>query len=149
MKSAPRASAFVSPTLEVCVAPSATRRNAVFASLTMASAVVMGRVRSALFSGLGLAFVLVFQGVLQNFANYVVAHTLTGGTQTIAQGPVASQVAIKMFGTNGGGFFNANSAHPFENPSALTNLVQIVLIFSLGAARLTERVYEERFVNRA
>src|SRR6201999_1211151 len=54
--------------------------------------------------------------------------------QTIAQGPVASQEVIKMLGTNGGGFFNANSAHPFENPNALTNFIQIVLIFSLGAA---------------
>ena len=62
------------------------------------------------------------------------ATTLEGAKQTIAQGPVASQEVIKMLGTNGGGFFNANSAHPFENPNALTNLVQIILIFSLGAA---------------
>ena len=62
------------------------------------------------------------------------ATTLEGAKQTIAQGPVASQEVIKMLGTNGGGFFNANSAHPFENPNALTNLVQMILIFSLGAA---------------
>jgi K+-transporting ATPase ATPase A chain len=64
---------------------------------------------------------------------YVDATTLEGAKQTIAMGPVASQEVIKMMGTNGGGFFNANSAHPFENPNAITNLVQIILIFSIGA----------------
>jgi len=76
----------------------------------------------------------VWQGMPQNLSAYVDATTLEGGKQTIAMGPVASQEAIKMLGTNGGGFFNANSAHPFENPNALTNLVQMLLIFSLGAA---------------
>ena len=80
----------------------------------------------------GLFF--VWQGMPQNLGAYVDATTLEGGKQTIAMGPVASQEAIKMLGTNGGGFFNANSAHPFENPNALTNLAQILLIFSLGAA---------------
>ncbi len=80
----------------------------------------------------GLFF--VWQGVPQNLLPYTAATTLEGAKQLIAQGPVASQEAIKMFGTNGGGFFNANSSHPFENPSAITNLVQIVLIFSIGAA---------------
>jgi K+-transporting ATPase ATPase A chain len=80
----------------------------------------------------GLFF--VWQGMPQNLHAYTTAFTLEGMKQTIAQGPVASQEVIKMLGTNGGGFFNANSAHPFENPSALTNLVQIILIFSLGAA---------------
>src|SRR6185437_3839507 len=65
---------------------------------------------------------------------YVDATTLEGAKQTIAVGPVASQVAIKMLGTNGGGFFNANAAHPFENPTALSNLLQMVLIFAIGAA---------------
>src|SRR5581483_11520847 len=65
---------------------------------------------------------------------YTEATTLEGAKQTIAVGPVASQEVIKMLGTNGGGFFNANSAHPFENPNALTNFIQIVLIFSIGAA---------------
>src|SRR5207344_325664 len=65
---------------------------------------------------------------------YVDATTLEGGKQSIALGPVASQVAIKMLGTNGGGFFNANAAHPFENPTALSNLVQMISIFALGAA---------------
>ncbi len=79
----------------------------------------------------GLFF--VWQGMPQNLGAYVDATTLEGAKQTIAQGPVASQEVIKMLGTNGGGFFNANSAHPYENPNALTNFVQIVLIFSIGA----------------
>ncbi|MBL8668267.1 MAG: potassium-transporting ATPase subunit A, partial [Rhodospirillales bacterium] len=79
------------------------------------------------------ALFFVWQGVPQNLGAYVEATTLEGAKQTIAQGPVASQLAIKMLGTNGGGFFNANSAHPYENPTALSNLVQMVLIFALGA----------------
>src|SRR6476619_5046156 len=79
------------------------------------------------------ALVLVWQGVPQNLSAYTEATTLEGAKQVIAQGPVASQEVIKMLGTNGGGFFNANSAHPFENPNAITNLVQIILIFSIGA----------------
>ncbi|HTJ65871.1 MAG TPA: potassium-transporting ATPase subunit KdpA [Alphaproteobacteria bacterium] len=80
------------------------------------------------------ALFLIWQGVPQTFGAYVDATTLEGAKQTLALGPVASQEAIKMLGTNGGGFFNGNSAHPFENPNALTNLVQIVSIFSIGAA---------------
>src|SRR5579862_774005 len=80
----------------------------------------------------GLFF--VWQGMPQNLGAYTEATTLEGIKQVIAQGPVASQEVIKMMGTNGGGFFNANSAHPFENPNAITNFVQIVLIFSIGAA---------------
>ncbi|HEV7439027.1 MAG TPA: potassium-transporting ATPase subunit KdpA [Methylobacterium sp.] len=76
----------------------------------------------------------VSQGIPQTLGAYVDATTLEGAKQTIAVGPVASQVAIKMLGTNGGGFFNANAAHPFENPTALSNFVQIVSIFALGAA---------------
>ena len=81
-----------------------------------------------------LALFLVWQGMPQNLGAYVNAATLDGGQQVIAQGPVASQVAIKMLGTNGGGFFNANAAHPYENPTALSNFVQMVAIFALGAA---------------
>lgn len=77
---------------------------------------------------------LVWQGIPQTLGPYVDATTLEGGKQTIALGPVASQVAIKMLGTNGGGFFNANAAHPFENPTALSNFVQMLSIFVLGAA---------------
>ncbi|HVP00451.1 MAG TPA: potassium-transporting ATPase subunit KdpA [Bryobacteraceae bacterium] len=73
------------------------------------------------------------QGMIQNLHPYTTATGLEGGAQTIAQGPVASQEAIKMLGTNGGGFFNANSAHPFENPTPLTNFVQIILIFLIPA----------------
>jgi len=80
------------------------------------------------------ALVLVWQGVPQTMGAYVDATTLEGVKQTIAIGPVASQEAIKMLGTNGGGFFNANSAHPFENPTALTNFIQMISIFSIGAA---------------
>jgi len=77
---------------------------------------------------------LVWQGIPQTLGAYVDATTLEGAKQTIAVGPVASQVAIKMLGTNGGGFFNANAAHPFENPTALSNFVQMLSIFVLGAA---------------
>jgi len=79
------------------------------------------------------ALFLCSQGVIQNFHPYTVAKTVEGARQVIAQGPVASQEAIKMLGTNGGGFFNANSAHPFENPTPLSNLLQIVLIFLIPA----------------
>jgi K+-transporting ATPase ATPase A chain len=81
------------------------------------------------------ALLMVAQGVPQNLHAYTSAHTLEtpSQTQTIAQGPVASQEVIKMLGTNGGGFFNANSAHPFENPTPLTNLFQMLLIFVIPA----------------
>ncbi|TXJ11274.1 MAG: potassium-transporting ATPase subunit KdpA [Afipia sp.] len=81
-----------------------------------------------------LTFFLVWQGIPQTLGPYIDATTLEGAKQTIAIGPVASQVAIKMLGTNGGGFFNANAAHPFENPTALSNFVQMLSIFVLGAA---------------
>src|SRR5437868_7804566 len=80
------------------------------------------------------AVFLVWQGMPQTLGAYVEATTLEGAKQTIAVGPVASQVAIKMLGTNGGGFFNANASHPFENPTALSNFVQMISIFALGAA---------------
>jgi K+-transporting ATPase ATPase A chain len=80
------------------------------------------------------ALFLVWQGIPQTLGPYVDATTLEGAKQTIAVGPVASQVAIKMLGTNGGGFFNANAAHPFENPTALSNFVQMISIFTIGAA---------------
>jgi K+-transporting ATPase ATPase A chain len=80
------------------------------------------------------ALFLVWQGIPQTLGPYVDATTLEGAKQTIAVGPVASQIAIKMLGTNGGGFFNANAAHPFENPNALSNFVQMISIFAIGAA---------------
>jgi K+-transporting ATPase ATPase A chain len=79
------------------------------------------------------ALLLVAQGVPQNLHAYTVAHTLEGQTQTIGQGPVASQEAIKMLGTNGGGFFNANSSHPYENPTPFSNFLQILSIFIIPA----------------
>lgn len=81
-----------------------------------------------------LTLVYVWLGMPQTLGAYVNATTLEGAQQTIAVGPVASQVAIKMLGTNGGGFFNANAAHPFENPDAISNLIQMVSIFAIGAA---------------
>ncbi|KAB2670863.1 potassium-transporting ATPase subunit KdpA [Ochrobactrum sp. LMG 5442] len=81
---------------------------------------------------LTLAFVSL--GVPQTIGAYAEATTLEGARQVIALGPVASQLAIKMLGTNGGGFFNANSAHPFENPDAISNLIQMVAIFAIGAS---------------
>lgn len=80
------------------------------------------------------ALVLASQGVIQNFSPYREVTTLEGAKQIIAMGPVASQEAIKELGTNGGGFFNANSAHPFENPTPLTNFLEMLLIFAIPAA---------------
>jgi len=80
------------------------------------------------------ALLLVAGGVIQNVNGFVDAATLTGGTQSIPGGPVASQEAIKLLGTNGGGFFNANSAHPFENPGGFTNLLELLLMFAIPVA---------------
>src|SRR5437899_610950 len=79
------------------------------------------------------ALFFVWQGSIQNFKGPATVQTLEGTPQTIEQGPLASQLAIKMLGTNGGGYFNANSSHPYENPSPLSNLLQMILIFVLGA----------------
>ena len=79
------------------------------------------------------ALVLVALGIPQTFAGSVTATTVEGAKQVISLGPVASQIAIKMLGTNGGGFFNANAAHPFENPGDISNFIQMLSIFSLGA----------------
>ncbi|TKI07852.1 potassium-transporting ATPase subunit KdpA [Martelella alba] len=81
-----------------------------------------------------MAVFLISQGTIQNFHPYVTATTLEGARQTLPMGPVASEEAIKMLGTNGGGLFNANSAHPFENPTALTNFIQMLAIFLIPAA---------------
>jgi K+-transporting ATPase ATPase A chain len=81
-----------------------------------------------------VALVLVAGGVIQNFSPYVDVTTLEGGRQTLAMGPAASQVAIKQLGTNGGGFFNVNSAHPFENPTPLTNFLECLAILAIAAA---------------
>ncbi len=81
-----------------------------------------------------MALVLVWLGVPQNFDTYTHATTLEGARQVIAQGPAASQIAIKQLGTNGGGFFNVNSAHPFENPNAISNLIEMWAILAISAA---------------
>jgi K+-transporting ATPase ATPase A chain len=95
-------------------------------------------VRTLLYVLLPLSFIgalfLVSQGVIQNLSHYTMVHTLAGGTQTLALGPAASQVAIKQLGTNGGGFFNTNSAFPFENPTAFSNFVEAVFIILIPAA---------------
>ena len=80
------------------------------------------------------ALFLCSQGVIQNLKPYTQVTTIEGATQTIAQGPVASQEVIKELGTNGGGFFNANSAHPFENPTPLTNLFEMFLLLVIASA---------------
>ncbi len=80
------------------------------------------------------ALVLASQGVIANFSTYLTVHTITGLEQKIAMGPVASQEVIKELGTNGGGFFNVNSAHPFENPTGFTNLVEMLLVLIIPAA---------------
>ena len=81
-----------------------------------------------------VALVLVFQGSIQTFTSYLTVHGITGLSQSIGMGPVASQEAIKMLGTNGGGVFNVNSAHPFENPSGFTNLVEMLAVLIIPAA---------------
>jgi K+-transporting ATPase ATPase A chain len=83
---------------------------------------------------IAVALIMIWQGLPQNLGDYTTATTLEGVKQTIAQGPVASQLAIKQLGTNGGGFFNANSAHPFENPNAITNLLELWAILAISAA---------------
>ena len=89
-----------------------------------------------------ISIVLVSQGVIQNLDSYKIINTLEGIKQTIPMGPVASQEAIKMFGTNGGGFFNANSSHPFENPNAVTNLIEMLsmLLIPIGFVFIFERM---------
>ncbi|TGC12106.1 potassium-transporting ATPase subunit A, partial [Salmonella enterica subsp. enterica serovar Enteritidis] len=81
-----------------------------------------------------IALFFIQQGVPQNLSAYQPITTLEGAKQLLPMGPVASQEAIKMLGTNGGGFFNANSSHPFENPTALTNLAQMLARFLIPAA---------------
>jgi K+-transporting ATPase ATPase A chain len=94
--------------------------------------------RSVLYILLPLAIIgallLAWQGVPQNFDSYASAQTVEGAPQTLAQGPAASQISIKQIGTNGGGFFNANSSHPYENPTPLSNLIQVIFILLIPAA---------------
>ena len=95
--------------------------------------IVRGTIYIFVPASIALALVMVQQGVIQNLSPYAIVHTLEGATQTLALGPVASQEAIKQLGTNGGGFFNANAAHPFENPTPFTNLLSMLAIFVIPA----------------
>jgi K+-transporting ATPase ATPase A chain len=118
----------------LCIARGFTRRGGPTGSNTLGNFWVDLN-RSILYLLLPVSFifalVLVSQGVIQNLKPYLDVTTLEGAKQTLALGPVASQEAIKQFGTNGGGFFNANSAHPFENPTPFTNLISLFLIFAI------------------
>jgi K+-transporting ATPase ATPase A chain len=120
----------------LCIARGFTRRAGPTGSNTLGNFWVDLN-RSILYLLLPIAFifalVLVSQGVIQNLKPYLDVTTLEGGKQTLALGPVASQEAIKQLGTNGGGFFNANAAHPFENPTPFTNLISLFLIFAIPA----------------
>lgn len=116
---------------------------AVIRGLTISEAKGLGNfwvdfTRVTLYILLPLSFILaifyISQGIIQNFLPYIKVKTLEGVEQIIAQGPVASQVAIKLLGTNGGGFFNANAAHPYENPTAVTNFIQTASIFLIPSA---------------
>ena len=127
---------FVSAGVGICVAI-ALIRGIVARSGTSLGNFWQDIVRTLLYVLLPISIVgalfLVSQGVIQTFASYATAHTLAGGTQSIALGPVASQEIIKELGTNGGGFFNANSAHPFENPNGLTNFIEMLAILIIPA----------------
>ena len=127
---------FVSPAVGICAALALVRGFARHEMKTIGNFWVdltRGTLYVLLPISLLAALVLCSQGVIQNFKSYDQVKTVEGAMQTIAQGPVASQLSIKMLGTNGGGFFNANSAHPYENPTPFSNLIQMLLIFSLGA----------------
>ncbi len=125
---------FVSAAVGIAVAVALIRGLAARKSLTIGNFWVdltRGVVRILLPLSVVAAIVLIFSGVIQNLAGFQHITTLTGGTQSIPGGPVASQEAIKELGTNGGGFFNANSSHPFENPSGISNLFEIVLMLAI------------------
>jgi K+-transporting ATPase ATPase A chain len=128
---------FVSAAVGICVAVALIRGIAARAGTSLGN-FWQDLVRTLLYVLLPIsivgALVLVSQGTIQTFAHYATAHTLVGGSQTIALGPVASQEIIKELGTNGGGFFNTNSAMPFENPSGFSNFVEMLAILLIPAA---------------
>ncbi len=128
---------FVSPAVGLCVLVAVIRGIARHETTALGNFWV-DLVRGTLYILLPLSVVfalfLVSQGVIQNFSAYREVTTLEGETQTLALGPAASQIAIKMLGTNGGGFFNVNSAHPFENPTPWSNLAQVLAILLIPAA---------------
>jgi K+-transporting ATPase ATPase A chain len=125
---------FVSAAVGIAIAIALIRGLAARKSTTIGNFWVdltRGIVRILLPLSVVAAIILIIGGVIQNFSGFQHITTITGAAQTIPGGPVASQEAIKMLGTNGGGFFNANSAHPFENPSGWTNLFEIVLMLAI------------------
>jgi K+-transporting ATPase ATPase A chain len=128
---------FVSPVMGIAVAAALARAFAANRGETIGN-FWTDLVRNTLYIMLPLSIVVglayVALGIPQNLLAHVDAHTLEGAKQSIAMGPVASQEAIKQLGTNGGGFFGANSAHPFENPSALTDFIEIVTMLVIGFA---------------
>ena len=130
-------SAAVGISIAIALARGLTRRLGADAPKTLGNFwvdLVRGTLYVLLPLSLVAALILVSQGAIQSFSPYLPLTTLEGHAQTVAMGPVASQEAIKMLGTNGGGFFNANSAHPFENPTPAINFLQMVLIFAIPAA---------------
>lgn len=128
---------FVSAAVGIAVAVALVRAFARRGSATIGNLwvdLVRGITRLLLPLAVVSAVALVAGGVVQNFAGFTDVTTITGGTQSIPGGPVASQEAIKLLGTNGGGFFNANSAHPFENPTPWTNVLEILLLLAIPVA---------------
>lgn len=128
---------FVSAAVGIAVAVALIRGLARVRSNTLGNFwvdLVRGVLRLLLPMSVVAAIALILGGVIQNFAGFTDVTTLAGGTQSIPGGPVASQEAVKMLGTNGGGFFNANSSHPFENPTAWTNLLQVFLMLVIPFA---------------
>jgi K+-transporting ATPase ATPase A chain len=127
---------FLSAATGIAVAAAVVRGIARHSSKTIGNFYVdITRVSYYLLLPLALVFAvfLISQGVIDNFSAYTTAHTLEAASQTISQGPAASQIAIKMVGTNGGGFFNANSAHPFENPTPLSNFFEMLSILAISS----------------
>lgn len=128
---------FVSAAVGMAIAVAVVRglaRNSVGTLGNFWADLVRGTLYVLLPASLVLALVLVQQGVIQNFSSYIELTTLEGAKQVLAMGPVASQEVIKQLGTNGGGFFNANSSHPFENPTPWSNFLAMVLIFAIPSA---------------
>ena len=130
---------FISPAVGLAVLAALSRGIARFSSKTIGNFWVdIVRITYYLFLPFAIIIAVFFvsQGTPQNFNSYVSAANIEGATQTIIQGPIASQEAIKMMGTNGGGFTNANSAHPFENPTPFSNFIQILLLLAIPAAQV-------------
>ena len=129
-------SAAVGMAVLVAVVRGIARRSTDEARQLLASTSTARSSTSCCRSSIVLAVILIWQGVPQTFHGHATATTLQGAQQTIARGPVASQIAIKQLGTNGGGFYNSNSAVPFENPNGLTNFLEMLSILLIPAAQV-------------